>query len=231
MDSKTYDMFLSWSRCESYKYKLASTRERIKSWVNQTDRISVSVSGGKDSLTMLDLILKERADVFVWHWDYGIYMPRKFEKEIQAILVNYFQIKNMKIDKRKSLNQEASIGYREFFGKINHHIIFNQIEYNFIGLRTEESCKRALRCENYLEPVKIKDYFYYNVFPIKDWAWKDVWAYIISNEIPYPEAYDKRGAFIGWDQVRFVTFFDPEFQHLGGTVQDKFFFWDQRFKV
>lgn len=54
----------------------------------------------------------------MWHWDYGIYIPRLIEKEVQEILTNYFNLKLGKtlfIDKRYSKNKNSSVGYKAFF--------------------------------------------------------------------------------------------------------------------
>ena len=51
-------------------------------------------------------------------------------------------------------------------------------------------------------------------YPILNWTYVDVWAYIISNNLPYHSTYDLQGEYMGWDEVRFVTFNDPEFEQL-----------------
>jgi len=228
MREMTREMFRAWSKNRTFKKRLTNTIEQITNWFATYKNINASVSGGKDSLVMLDLLLKQSPNIHVWHWDYGIYMPRPYQKEVESILKEHFQIKNLRIDRRTSKDPASSTGYKSFFYCINKHILTHFIELNFIGLRKEESCKRRQRCKTFLEPVNIKGYHYHNVFPLKDWTWRDIWAYIIANNIPYPSSYDKRGDFLGWDQVRFVTFFDKEFEHLGGPIQDKFFFWKER---
>jgi len=228
MKQKTREMFLSWSKHSSFKKKVSTTEKNIKDLLDLKKICSASVSGGKDSLVMLDLLLKQNPNIYVWHWDYGIYMLRTFQKEIEDILMNYFKIKKLYIDRRTSRVKDSRIGYKAFFKAIEEHVLNNDIKYNFVGLRREESCRRNMRCKELLEPTNIKDHEYFNVFLIKDWTWRDIWAYIISQNIPYPSAYDIRGDFIGWEKVRFVTFFDEEFQHLGGPIQDKYFFWKER---
>lgn len=228
MKQMTREMFLSWSRHSSFKKKVSTTQNVIEDLFNLNKTCNVSVSGGKDSLVLLDLLLKRNPELLVWHWDYGIYMLRKYQKEIESILTHHFKIKNLYIDRRTSRARNCQIGYKAFFKAIEQHILKNNVKYNFIGLRREESCRRNMRCKKLLESAQINNYRYFNVFLIRDWTWRDIWAYILSQNIPYPSAYDIRGEFMGWNKVRFVTFFDEEFQHLGGPIQDKYFFWKER---
>ena len=57
-------------------------------------------------------------------------------------------------------------------------------------------------------------------FPLLNLTWKDVWAYIISNNLPYPSIYDRYAEVLGYDKVRLVTFFDNEFEKLGAPYLD-----------
>ena len=86
----------------------------------------------------------------------------------------------------------------------------------FIGLREEESLKRRrkinskpFRCDRIIE-----------CYPLHRLSWKDVWAYIISNDLPYLKIYDVYAKLLGYDKVRFATFFDPEFDKLGASNID-----------
>jgi phosphoadenosine phosphosulfate reductase len=188
--------------------------------------VNVSVSGGKDSLVMLDLVLGARPDARVWHWDYGIYMPRPLEAEVMRTLHEHFHLQapRLQVDRRMSNDPESGAGYRAFFQAVTTHLRRVDAKINFIGLRREESCRRANRAKAVIEPAKPC----WNAFPISAWTWKDIWAYIIQHEIPYPSSYDAKAALEGWHKARFVTFFDPEFAHLGSIEMDKYLFWKMK---
>jgi len=217
--------FLAWSRQESFTRLVKETLETMQSTMASHVNVNVAVSGGKDSLVMLDLALQAKPDCFVWHWDYGIFMPRAIEAEVASILQQFpIWEGRLCIDARGSKIEASINGYKAFFAAITQQVALFEITLNLIGLRSEESIARKRRCKNLFEPNGKMT----NMFPMRDWRWKDVWAYIASRAIRYPSAYDAKAKLLGWEKTRFVTFFDPEFEHLGGMAQDKFLFWKAR---
>jgi 3'-phosphoadenosine 5'-phosphosulfate sulfotransferase (PAPS reductase)/FAD synthetase len=222
MDTFTKEGFLSVSKLPSYKARIEQAFKNIREIQKKYDILSVSVSGGKDSLVLLDMCLKLNPKIKVWHWDYGIFMPRPIENEVISILKTFFHLSEpqLTLSYRNSKNAESTTGYKAFFAENSNYTKINNIDMNLLGLRTQESCKRKRRCKNLIEEQNKC------AFPIRDLTWEDVWAYIISNNISYPSPYDIRAPIIGWDKTRFVTFFDPEFQHLGSMDQDKFLFFN-----
>nr|MDO8087990.1 phosphoadenosine phosphosulfate reductase family protein [Candidatus Sigynarchaeum springense] len=228
MDAMTRDMFATWARSPRYLELVKSTRASITRYISglKGPEVNVSVSGGKDSLVMLDLVLGACPGASVWHWDYGIYMPRAIEAEVLAILRDHFELgpPRLVVDRRESKDPRSVAGYRAFFAAITGHLKATGALLNFIGLRREESCRRSNRAKEELEPCKPCP----NAFPLAAWTWKDIWAYLVSRGIPYPSSYDAKGPVEGWDTARFVTFFDPEFAHLGSIERDKFLFWKTR---
>ncbi len=224
MDAFTRAGFEAWGRSDAFKALVARTLTSMRWTFPHHERVNVSVSGGKDSLVMLDLALRAKPNLFVWHWDYGIYMPREIESEVLSILAGHFKLGDkLQVDKRASTDPGSTAGYRAFFKAINDHLREHAITLNLVGLRSEESCARKQRCKNGFESTRDMTTW----FPIADRKWRDEWAYLVTRGIPDPSAYDKKAPLLGWDKARFVTFFDPEFEHLGGTVQDQFLFFKE----
>ena len=217
MDRVWKETFLMHSRTKEFEEKVLESR-RIVREVLIAYKSYIAYSGGKDSLAMLHLIIKEDPSVRELHWDYGrYYVPRWLEREI---------IRNAKalgadIEVRTSLEYEIkkreAIGVlgREFIGSVGREMMERGFECVFLGLRSEESSRRNIRTKKHIKRKEMIE-----CYPIARWSWKDVWAYIVSNNISYPSIYDKYSKIYGWDKVRLVTFFDPEFDKFGSSNVD-----------
>lgn len=227
MDPKNHDYFISWANRLEFKQLINSTITQIQDLFDIFKRPSVSFSGGKDSMVLLHLCLKLKPDIFVWHWDYGIFMPRSIEYDIKNILITKFHVSNLTIDRRNSTDENSSIGYRAFFGALNRYVRKNDIDVSLIGLRAEESISRRKRCKRLLEYHRGTNIV--SAFPLRNWIWRDIWAYIIIFKLPYLQQYDIKAKLLGsYEFVRFVTFFDSEFESYGSIEQDKFLFYSNR---
>jgi len=220
-----YETFLLWSETQEYKERLKNTKSIIKSYINRY-KSYVAFSGGKDSTVMLHLVLQENPDTLVIHWDYGkYYIPRDILREIISI-ARKCGAKNMRVLSSHQYNimKREAMGVlgRCFIGVETPKLVKEGYKACFLGLRAEESSKRKSRLTSHSEYDKRG---IYNVFPLKDWTWKDVWAYIVSNNLPYLSIYDKYNKLLGYDKARFVTFFDPEFDKFGSSNVDGVLMW------
>lgn len=207
MDEKTRKSFLFWSKTEEYNNKLKKTQNILRKIVD-TGKVYVSFSGGKDSTVITHLALQLNPNIPVWHWDYGDKLiPRPIEKEV---ISNLYKLgaKNILIDKRRGddARNNHNDGYKQFFGQITKNKQKYGWTHGIIGVRREESTRRKNKYTSYVTED--------GVYPILDWSFQDVWAYIVSNGLPYPEVYDYYSKVLGWDRSRFVTFFDGEFEQL-----------------
>lgn len=111
---------------------------------------------------------------------------------------------------------QANIFYKVFFGYIRPKLMKCGYDLQFIGLREEESLKRKRKINT--NPFRYDKMV--ECYPLHTMTWKDVWAYIISNDLPYLKIYDLYAPLKGYDKVRFATFFDNEFDKLGASNLD-----------
>jgi 3'-phosphoadenosine 5'-phosphosulfate sulfotransferase (PAPS reductase)/FAD synthetase len=231
MNKQDEDLFRTHATLPEYQRVLTQTLTNLRKMNQKFSNISVSVSGGKDSLVMLDLALRVFGKkIWVWHWDFGIFMLPDFEQEVQKILIDYFKIPidRLIIRKRQSCSEDPTIGYKAMFGAISHHVQKHDIDICLIGLRAEESIKRKHFTKKQIRYNDAVGCF--DAFPMAAWQWKDIWAYLVTHRIPYLSSYDHFHKIKPWSEIRFVSFFDPEFEKFGGPEQDKFLFWDHRQK-
>jgi len=214
MDKKWRETFLIHSRTERFQRKVNEAQMIIEDVLLEFCKPYVAFSGGKDSTCMLHLVLQFDSDIMVLHWDYGrFYIPREISKEIKEN-ARKMGVKNLwvetseqyKILKRKAINVLG----KDFIQGLLPRLQKEGYDASFIGLREEESNKRRRRIRANRHLTEIPEFF-----PLKNWTWMDVWAYIVSNKLPYLTRYDLYAPIVGWDRIRFTTFFDPEFDKYG----------------
>jgi phosphoadenosine phosphosulfate reductase len=217
MDKIWRETFKIWSKIEEYQKRIEESKKIIAEAFQRYKRPYVAYSGGKDSIVMLHLVLQQNQDIDIWHWDHGrALMPRKIERKL---IKNAYAIgaKNLLIKSAKALDKEEArwnykFWYKSFFGILNRVSKDRDWDGLFIGIRHEESLKRKRQYK--------KTFINQSCYPLLNLTWKDVWAYIISNNLPYPAMYDIYAEILGYDKVRLVTFFDNEFEKLGSPYID-----------
>ena len=227
MERQWKEYFLTWSKTEEFRAKLDEAKSTIAEALERFEKPYIAYSGGKDSTALMHMVLQQNSDITVVHWDYGkYYIPRPLHREILKIArkcgaKNLIVLTSPLYDVLK--RNAKGVLSRCFIGIEVPKLIKQGYDCAFLGLRAEESVRRRIRTEGFYEYDKRG---IWNVFPLRNWTWRDVWAYIVSNTVPYLRSfYDKYGSLLGWDKVRFVTLFDPEFDRFGSTNVDKYLMW------
>jgi 3'-phosphoadenosine 5'-phosphosulfate sulfotransferase (PAPS reductase)/FAD synthetase len=213
--------YLMHSRTELFKEKVSTTKRIIKTALKQFEKHYIAFSGGKDSTALLDLVLNQDQEITVVHWDFGpYYMPRDIYDHIieNAKEIGTKDLRTPTSKKYEKLKRKAiNVLGQDFLGKYIPKMVEEGYDLAFIGLRARESCKRRAKLNNYIK----HDGTMFNCYPIRDWSYKDVWAYIVKHELPYlNEFYDRYGEILGDKHTRFCTFFDPEFDKFGASNID-----------
>jgi len=223
------EFFLEWAETEAYAQRLSEAKDVIKEALGRFEKSYIAFSGGKDSTALMHLVLSFDRNITVLHWDYGpYYLPRNLEREILEI-AKACGAKNIRVETsekylklgRKAINVLGS----EFLGKLVPQLKQEGYDLAFLGLRAEEAVKRRERTKGFYEKDKSG---IVNVFPLRNWSWKEVWAYLVSNGVPYLSYYDIYAPLLGWDKTRFVTLFDPEFDKFGSRNVDGILMWRYR---
>lgn len=219
MDDITREMFLMHAETPEYIAAITHSNNIIIDALSRYKKQIVSFSGGKDSLVMAHLVTQHTKDIHIFHWDYGrYYVPWHIEAETLRIM-NWLSPNTLtatspqyEVHKRTP----ANIFYRSFFGSAIKKLKALGFDLQFIGLREQESLRRKRKLNG--NPFR-KDTID-ECHPVHLLTWKDVWAYILVNDLPYLQVYDKYAALVGYDKVRFATFFDSEFDKLGASNID-----------
>lgn len=223
MDDLYRRTFLAHSTLPAYLARVAEAREIIRAALATHRRPYVAFSGGKDSTAMLALVLEQAPDVMVLHWDYGPkFAPRTMEQTIleNAHHLGAIDLRVVTSPKYLDPHHTGCVFGVDFFKIEVPKLLKQGFDLNFVGLRREESGKRRRRIDsgNFLTRMD-------ECWPVLNWSWIDVWAYIVAHDLPYPEFYDRRAPVLGWDVCRMGTLFDKQFM----SVQiDGFFDWRHR---
>lgn len=219
------DTFKTHFETSYFKSKLIEAENIIKDALQKHKKPYVAFSGGKDSTCVLHLVLKYRPNILVYHFYFGkYYVPFEIEQEV---LENAKKIgaKNIMVRTSKQydiLKREAkNVLGRYYKSVMEPWFVEHGYDCAFLGIRKEESSKRKRKVENRFGMSKIIK----EIYPIQNWSWLDVWAYIVGNNLPYLSTYDIYGPIVGYNQSRFTTFFDDEFSKVGASNIDGVLMW------
>lgn len=215
-------MLTAWADAdEGHRKRVETARQVITDALARSRRPYVAFSGGKDSTCMLHLVLQQAPGVTVFHWDYGWYfIPRWLEQEF---VDNARAIGATNLIVRATGSPKPYFGLSEMFGVINELFVKQGYDLAFVGLRAEESLKRKRRIARQQSLIAIRE-----CWPIAEWTWKDVWAYIFNHNLPYASVYGRYAPLVGLENVRLSTFFDREFEKIGAPTLDGVLMWRDR---
>ncbi len=177
----------------------------IKNVTATVDRpVSVSYSGGKDSLAVVQLVSECRDDFDILFADTGIEFPETIEnvEQVAALYGKHPRIKNAGDAFWENIGQfgPPSVEARWCckvckLGPLSRVIDDNYENgcLTFIGQRKYESTTRARSDRIWKNPWVGNQI---GASPIQDWTALHVWLYIFSRELPYNPMYEK-----GFDRI------------------------------
>ncbi len=224
MEAKWRKTFLEYSKFPEHRDKVNRALETISKYPKEQS--FVMYSGGKDSLVALHLAVTIHPGIHYWHFGWGEeFMPPEIQQEIHRIVAGY--------DAQMIYDEVYAKGMKDsdlpdilFFTRLRNAIHSNGWKYLFSSLRAEESRRRARMTRKDKNWMGVKD-----IFILRDWTWMDIWAYIISHNLKYLSHYDRYAEVMGWDRVRFSTFFDEDLQEKYGIAGiDGLLMWRYRHK-
>jgi 3'-phosphoadenosine 5'-phosphosulfate sulfotransferase (PAPS reductase)/FAD synthetase len=216
---KWKEYFLTWYDEGDVEGKVSEAAEFASRFL---DEGLVSVSGGKDSMAMLHIIVTRcRPDVTVFHWDHGPWlMPRAVEEEIKRNIAIVAPGARLIVETYQyGFRPEARVDWRPWYKAFFSTLRRLGYKYHLLGIRAEESSRRRARGR------VVERRHWVEVHPIYDFTWRDVWAYIFKHNVPVPNMYYQYARLLGWDRVRLTTFFDMEMQRYGQPQVDSVLSW------
>lgn len=230
MDRLEERKFQLHSQTEEYQQRI----ERAEKWIHrifdQYDNPYLSVSGGKDSLVMHHIAAQRCGftDIDVFHFDWGARNIPGVEDFVRKTVESF----------GGNLIARTSEGVQdEAFAKDEHNGMQGIIGWTrtlsdehgwdaaLLGIRAEESSKRRYQYNG--EPPSTDGPVTIQFAPVHRLTTQDIWAYIVSNNLPYHEIYEKQAELYGGIDSRsnrLVTVYDHEFSSLGSEAISQFIY-------
>ncbi len=214
MPDEWRELFEFWAELPEYETRIKEAENNIKQ-ILKTEKPVVLYSGGKDSLVLLRMVMLQDDSVPVYYSDSGydyeskqIKMPKQMTDDI------------VQIGKEAGAKILYSCGHstpnsRKFFGNLFRVMTKHSCNVELLGIRGGESSMRKARVEG---PLVRKEGTRRVAFPLRNLDWRDIWAYLITNNVRYLSYYDKYAAIEGgYDKVRLTSRFSRGMIHKGGS--------------
>jgi len=237
------EKYLVWSKISTHKKRVILAKKIISEALALTDSWYVAFSGGKDSVAMAHLVNCLYPGIAMWsHKDdsdfpgeqeYIKMVSQKFgwkEKIVTSPVPVLDFIKQNNIDVCDDVHSRTSeLADALFYKQVKEQErCFNGV---FLGLRAEES------------PARRKNYYSRGALysrkdgkrvctPLATWKGEDVFAYLVSNDIPIFEVYFKT-KFVDGDptKIRLDSYIPSSFSRKGNCVWLKYYYPELFYKL
>jgi 3'-phosphoadenosine 5'-phosphosulfate sulfotransferase (PAPS reductase)/FAD synthetase len=219
MPKKWQFIFIKHSKTSEYKKHLSETEQNIAKILSDNKyKPVIEYSGGKDSLVLLKLVMAQDPTIPVWnfHPGYSEYFKRlhRSQETHEEVMKSAYQTgtQDITVDNTPYTKKDSEI--LEYFPLLFNFMKKRKLNLELLGHRKDESLARKKRLAGNL--IK-KEGSRRVCFLLRDWTWKDIWAYIITNDLYYISHYDTYGVIDGYDKARFTSHFNKNELKLGGT--------------
>jgi len=210
VDDRWKETFAAWAATDEYAERI----NRAKNFCRDaaSGGAYTAFSGGKDSTVLLHMMCAAGQPVAI-HWDFGRpaykrgnIIPQEMADEIDAIAITCGAELHVVTSHTNWPNAEAACASHPSAGVTVHvsdghghwiqgcHNVGRQLGYEAVavGLRSEESLKRARRIRAGIHLGDMREYW-----PVAHLTEMDVWAYIVQHDLPYLSAYESKARLNG----------------------------------
>lgn len=184
------------ARLAGFQRRLSAARQRIADWLPRVQNPYIAFSGGKDSTCILSLVREQRPQTHAVYIDADCAFPEI--SQLLAVTPNLIKIPASEpfLDTLARFGLDNTELEKETMRTTVYQPIKSLItEFGFdgvcYGLRAEESYGRRKHAQAHGAIFRYKRDGLWGCQPIYDWEYEDVWAFIVSRNLPYAGTYDK----------------------------------------
>lgn len=203
------EMYLLHSQTKGYKRRIKEAIQTSQKAIKEIGgNHALSYSGGKDSTVMLDICLKSGFNGDLIQFFYSEYENPKMNLVMGDNMSKKYSLKLYRLkcysskeawdeagrffvvpsnDLEKSLVRKVAADFGKQSNKISEE---NGYNLHFIGMRKAESKQRRMTIGSRGLTYYTKTRNGFTCCPIGKLTDDDIWAYIISNNLPYISCYD-----------------------------------------
>ena len=189
MDEAERLMFQAWASMPPYRRKVAQAQSIIKEALEIAPAY-VACSWGKDSTVLLHLCQSIQSDIPVVSFGH----PERALMGYQSVIDAYCHRHHPNLETIELEGDHVP-------DKLKQSKLWERYPVAIVGVRKEESKARSIAVTKYGLTYQFTTgdrSGSWRCFPLGYWGWKDVWAYIVSNDLPYLDAYNHQP----WDRGR-----------------------------
>lgn len=212
-----------------YQNRVSRARECVQAIADRFDNPCLHVSGGKDSLVLWHLSMQNCGfDWPVYHFDNGLLNVPGVTEYVREQARSWnadLYVRSSEAANDERMVVEEGHGYNGYWGQYWSLVGEHGWSVRVLGIRADESPQRRERFSG--TPPIDSDGNDIATAPIHQLTTADVWAYIVDNELPYHDIYDRQGELydgIDSPENRLVTLYDSEFDSLGAREISQFLF-------
>jgi phosphoadenosine phosphosulfate reductase len=208
MNDGEKEKYMLASRLSSFERKVDKSMQIIHEAIGKEGQWVLSFSGGKDSTVLADLLFRcgwRGKGIYFWYSDFE--NPEENTSQVAWANENYgYDIKKVKCygscdaweeaghffstptsDEEKSAAKKCSLGFKKASKKFMQE---NDCKNIFMGMCKEESRARQINLNMRGSTYFVDSRGGYTCCPLSNWSGTDIWAYIVSRDLPYLSIYD-----------------------------------------
>lgn len=185
MDALERAGFIAHAHTSQFKRRIAEANDYIAQALAIPGQAFVACSWGKDSIVLVNMVLAQAPTIPVIH----------VRDRYADLITNFGEVRD-EYRRRFAISDYYEVivemGGASVTHATNDFTADMAWRIRFLGMRLEERGARVYSLRQY-GAIHQYENAEWRICPLLNWSWRDVWAYIVSKQLPYPDIYDLPG--------------------------------------